>query len=657
MASFSMQRRLVFARSFDLIVELAAGSVRLVTRMAGVLLLIFLVDYQAYRMPVAGRLVAWAAIAATLAYCVVKFLLAAFVAGRSDDALALRVEAAHPSLAGRLIASVQLVRTMDRWYKRGMALVVEALRKQTEAMARKLRFSVITPVSPLAKTVALMCCVGLVWWAMIAHENVACQAFASRMLFGGAKYPSRHKIINVIPGDSENPAHVTRGAPLDFAVKFASPCPDEAVFKVVDKRGRTTELEMKKGASNTFVYTMARVTEPFTYSMHGGDVSAEQDQQGEPYRVNVRLRPVMTMGLVLDYPTYTGLTSRKVSGGTANVIEGTRIQVNATTSKVIREIKLIYLSGPKAGTEAPMTITSARSATMNFGEPLWNGFRYTVHVKDTEGVTNFDSIDSPDNPPPVYTLRTTPDRRPKVAVLEPKAESVEIRDRSETVTRVRATDDFGIVSIALHWTLRKSDFEYLAEDEEEDEEFDLAGLPSMPSEENWEAESLYRVGAAEARTELVRNYKIASAALAARAGDSIVFFVEARDHTASTLLIPGLAGKKLPRGIGRSKTYTLVVIDEETFRKRLARLLADLNGDIVGLAGRYEGVHKDIPAPEVKERAAEITWEKAQKAEEAKDRKLAIRLCRQVLELVPGTDLAKQAKERIAALEAAMKEE
>ena len=55
-------------------------------------------------------------------------------------------------------------------------------------------------------------------------------------------------------------------------------------------------------------------------------------------------------------------------------------------------------------------------------------------------------------------------------------------------------------------------------------------------------------------------------AMAARAGDSIVFFVEARDHTAPTLLMPGLAGKRLPRGIGRSKTYTLVLIDEETHR-------------------------------------------------------------------------------------------
>jgi len=657
MASLSIQRKLVFARGFDFIVELAAGSVRVVTRIAGVLLLIFLVDYQVYRMPVAGRLVAWAAIAAALAYCVVKFLLAAFVARRSDDALALRVEAAHPSLAGRLIASVQLTRTMDRWYKRGMALVVEALRKQTEAATRKLRFSVITPVSPLAKTTVLMCCVGLGWWAMNTREDVACRAFAGRMLFGGAKYPSRCKIINIVPGDSDNPINVTRGASLDFAVKFASPCPDEAVFRIADKRGRTTELAMKRGASNTFTYTMARVTEPFTYSMHGGDASAGEDRKGELYRVNVRLRPVMTMGLVLDYPTYTGLTSRRVSGGTAKVIEGTRIQVNARTSKDIREIKLIYLSGSNAGMSVPMTITSARSATLDFGEPLWQGFRYTVHVKDAEGVTNFDSIDSADNPPPVYTLRTTPDRRPKVAVLEPKAESAEVRGESEIMARVRATDDFGIVSIALHWTLRKSDFQYVDEDEEEGEEFDLSDLPSLPSEESWEVESLYRVGAAEARTELVRNYRISSAAMAARAGDSIVFFVEARDHTAPTLLMPGLAGKKLPRGIGRSKTYTLVIIDEATFRQRLAKLLADLNRDIVQIEGRYEIVHKEIPAPEARGRAAEITWAKAQKAEKANDRKLAIRLYRQVSALVPGTDLGKQARERIAALEAAMKEE
>ncbi len=41
-----------------------------------------------------------------------------------------------------------------------------------------------------------------------------------------------------------------------------------------------------------------------------------------------------------------------------------------------------------------------------------------------------------------------------------------------------SADDFGIVSIALHWTLRKSDFEYYVdEDEEEDEEFDLSDLP------------------------------------------------------------------------------------------------------------------------------------------------------------------------------------
>jgi len=558
MAHARIQQKLASARRLDWAVAVIHGLLRFVCGAAVVALILFLVDYQLYRMPGPMRMVAWACVVGVLGYCLVRFVIRPAVRERSDDALALRVESVYPSLAGRLIASVQLGRQMDRWYRRGVARIVEALHVQTESAVRPLRFSIITPRRPLVRAAGFTAAVGGLCAAALLYQAAAVRTFGDRMLFGEGMYPSRTKVLEVRPGDASNPLAVLRGSAVDFSVRFGGwRVPGDATLELMDDHQRTTEIPMRPEGEGRFTATVARAVESFTYRVRGGDAVAERDPSGRAYRVNVRLRPVATVKLRLAYPTYTSKEPAIIEGGVAQAIEGTLVRILGRCSKDISEIKLVYLSGPDAGRAVPMKLTSARSARLDLAGPLDSSFRYTVRVTDTDGVANYEAVDSEESPAPIYAIRVVRDARPRVTVTEPKTESAEVRDDGEMAIRARATDDYGLVGATLHWRLAREDYE------------------RTDADDRWRTKPLYRVGAGAAPQGLeALACRIVPRELNAVAGDSIVFFVAAHDHTAPAAVAAGLGdGESPPRGVGRSKQYTIVVIDEKTFRLRLKKQL------------------------------------------------------------------------------------
>ncbi|MFA5123535.1 hypothetical protein, partial [Zavarzinia sp.] len=459
-----------------------------------------------------------------------------------------------------------------------------------EALARPLRFGAVISRRPLYKTGGMLCAAAALMVLGLGFQGEQLSVFANRMMFGHRSYPARYRVIRVTPGDVANPTTVVRGESVGFEAEFR-PYPATAWLELTDVHGRTTTLDMRETEKHVFTATVARVVDSFTYRVRGGDAVAEKDRSGRVYRIEARLRPVIKVGLDLRYPPYAGLTAAKVEGGSGEAIEGTRVQVNVelvqpaaiggAAKKEIESIKLVYLSGVRALQEVPMKATSATSATLELPEPLQSSLRYTIWVKDKEGVTNYESIESQESPAPVFSLRAIADRPPKVAVTEPRTETVEVQDTLETVARAQAQDDYGILNVSLYWRVVPADY-----------------TQAESSKSQWHIEPLYQVGAASAPTR-VSDLKavISPKAMQAGVGDSVAFFVEARDHTAPAVLMPSLDMSKVPRGVGRSKEYTLVVIDEKTFKLRLHRQLTEVTQDFLRILGGWQGVDEKIEAP------------------------------------------------------------
>ena len=138
----------------------------------------------------------------------------------------------------------------------------------------------------------------------------------------------------------------------------------------------------------------------------------------------------------------------------------------------------------------------------------------------------------------------------------------------------------------------------------------------------------------------------------------IVFFLEARDHTAPTLLTPGFEEKQTPRGVGRSKEYTLVVIDEKTFKIQLHKQMSEMMERFLSIYSDWEGIDKRIE-PSVRPgedgKTLEALWTEGQRAEKNLNYPQALRLYERILHEAPDSEWAGKAKERISEIEAQRK--
>jgi hypothetical protein len=590
--------KLSLARGFDRAVALASGAFLVIAATWLAVLLLFFIDYRVQHLPAWGRVFGWLGLFAVAGLVGWRHVLRPQIHTETDDCVALRFESVCGSLGGRLIATVQLSREMDRWRARGVGRLVELLRAQTERLFAELSPARITSVRSLGKSIALAAVVIGAWsWAYAAHGGLW-SIFAQRMQFVGREYPSRTKIADVLPGDETNPVNVLHGSPLEFRVRFEPEhAPDEATLELTDRHGRTVEVEMVEQAKHAFTARLRRVAESFRYRVLGGDARRAADSSGRPYRVAVQRRPALDVEVDLLAPLYTvpqkgeaaaRSLRRTVPARSAAAIQGTVPTVRATCSKDIVDIRIVVLAGQKGleGRSLPMDVRTKRTAELELPR-LEKTLRYTIQVTDTQGIRNFELLDDSANPPPIFVLRATPDRRPRVTITEPAEDSIEVREASQTNVAALATDDYGVVRVDLFW--RRGAY----------------GSEVDANAEAWQVRTLWppaRAGRVLRERRVPLGFQLAPAELGARPGDTITFFVEAVDNVALAAGSWGPEDKNPPRGVGRSKQYTIVVIDAKTFSLRLKQRLEGVGESLIRIHEDWDKVHREIqtPAPEDK---------------------------------------------------------
>ena len=145
-----LQRRILIVHHKERRTVLVAGGCKVILCLAGVLLGYFLVDWL-FDPPYFARLFAAGLGFGLSAYAVNKHLLRELRKTIDDDALALRMEACHRELHGRLISTLQLSRAGRQGAYVGSVELVQALEEETLHMAGPLDFLQVVNTAALKR--------------------------------------------------------------------------------------------------------------------------------------------------------------------------------------------------------------------------------------------------------------------------------------------------------------------------------------------------------------------------------------------------------------------------------------------------------------------------------------------------------------------------
>ncbi len=386
-----------------------------------------------------------AALTAVLVALVVKELrtglLAALRRERSDDELAMLLEAAHPALDGRYISTVQLVRDLGAGTATRVAspVLVQALAEDVEQRVASVDPQAAWDVQP-GKRLALWAASALAAvLALAVWRHDIASAFARRFIFLAAQYPTATRILSV-----EAPRLVGRGDPVVVTVAVdatsAVPAQAEAAVRTADGSPATVRLERVDGdaPAGTVLFRGAfpQAVEDLRIRPRAGD-----HRWNEWLVVRVLRRPsVKDLALHLDFPDYLKRPAIDSTVGDLDVPVGTRVTIKARLSRPVASATLSIRHGAVVD-EARMSLGGDNGTAEG---------RFTVDADGTWSIGLVDAEGLDAGQPPMWTIVARPDRSPTITVSFPPRD-LDVTRMARWPIRFTAADDHGVAKVQLRW--------------------------------------------------------------------------------------------------------------------------------------------------------------------------------------------------------------
>jgi hypothetical protein len=475
---------------------------------------------------------------------------------RSDDELAMRLEHAHPDLGGRLISTIQLQRSLASGGAQavGSPALVEALAEETQAHAASLDPRLAWHLQPARSALLLGGALLLAAILFVAWRSDIAAAFARRLAFLSAHYPTATRIVGV-----SVPALVGRGDPVVIEVEVdpASQVPEfaTAVVRGADGRSSTLRLERSEAAGRAvFRGAIAQAIEDLQIRPVAGDHRWEREET-----MQVVQRPsVSALDLRLVHPAYLHLPDGTSTVGDLQVPAGTRIEVAASFSRAVAQAELVSTGGNGEGVRSALVLAadgrSGRGSFEAVGDGTWS-----IVLTAADGLGTVD--------PPRWTVVATPDRAPSIVVTFPPRD----KDASRFARwplRYTARDDHAIAGLRLRWLVIPAGV-------------DPAAVTSEPAS--------LEVPLAASGAAVQGEVPFDLAPLALEAGSRVVWWLEARD------------ARTPEPGVGSSLRGTFTILDPRELRERMAREKSDLLNTLKTIRDRQndakagvEGIRKSI---------------------------------------------------------------
>ena len=368
---------------------------------------------------------AWAlSLCGTLGFAAALVRLGSALAPLTRMAAARRVQSAAPQLRNDVESSLELAPVAAGAAAGGTsrALVSALIAGTRERLA-------LTPPGCAvswkpAWSAGLLLIAGLVPLAALQLTGGIPAAAVRALADPRVYWPFGEVQLAVDPGD----VRIGRGQDLVVRVRSSGPRPG-----VVDVgyEGATGEgsAAMERGPDGVWTWRFAAVTGDFRYrALAGGSATPW-------YRVRVADVPAAgNFEIVYTYPAYSGLGSRRVSGGgDLEALKGTTVGLAFSTTVPLADATLVIGANRVAARPVGERRYSA-SLYLN-GETA-----YRLELRDTEGLGNGGG--------PEYAIRYLPDAAPTVEVAEPVGE-IESDPRGTIAVRYRAADDYGLSRLAL----------------------------------------------------------------------------------------------------------------------------------------------------------------------------------------------------------------
>jgi len=346
--------------------------------------------------------------------------------GLTDDAVAVRIEAAAGTKDNGIINAVQLGRDAAGAEGLSGAIVSTVVERGAFAAGRVAPGSVVDR-RRVGRSLALGAAAALllVLYAVVLprHFGNAVMRYANPTAFVP---PVSRTRLEVTPGD----AAVLRGEELVVSVVATGELPSSARILIATKRGEFEPAGMRFDG-RAFSFRIEAVTEPFDYRVEAGDASSTI------YLVSVIDPPeVKRIDLTCRYPEYLALPPKveKDAGGEVRVPVGTKVTVSAELSQPVYEAALdLSRGGPRS-----MATADGNRVTGSF--TVTESGTWAILLQTRDAVRNREPIR--------HRITALPDEPPRVSITSPG------RDLSVTLparipVTIRARDDYGMEDVTL----------------------------------------------------------------------------------------------------------------------------------------------------------------------------------------------------------------
>ncbi|HLV78778.1 MAG TPA: DUF4175 family protein, partial [Chthonomonadaceae bacterium] len=250
-------------------------------------------------------------------------------------------------------------------------------------------------------------------------------------------------------GDGVSVSILTRGVRAESCTLYYRPAGDKnAPWKtevlshpapVADHKAPTTDEKGTPQEAAQFHYAFKSLSQ--SVEMYAAANDGRSNAQG----VVVEPRPtLLNVRLSLHFPTYMHRDTQIIDGSTGNIAApvGTTVGIEGKANKPLQAADFIrddHAAGPwkVAGETASGQVYVAKDGA------------YALNLTDKHGFSNA-------KPTPRYEIHAIPDQTPEVQVTRPAAD-IDLVPEGSVPLVARATDDYGVVSMALNYETLRGD--------------------------------------------------------------------------------------------------------------------------------------------------------------------------------------------------------
>ncbi len=237
-------------------------------------------------------------------------------------------------------------------------------------------------------------------------------------------FPDRETVILVEPP----PTMVLRGSPVEINASTAGYIPDRLNLRFWPQTGDPIQFEMVPQGSGRFSHMIASAQGSFRYQAFSGRFTSPV------YDIRVVDPPdIGKIKLTLIPPQYTGLPQAVKDDGHIEALKGTVVNLQAWTTKAVREAKLIL----DQRTQLPLGVDGNRLAGDLF---IFYPGTYKLAVQDDLGLENPDPVN--------YRIQLIPDKYPIGEIISPADEREVAADEILRIV-YNVSDDFGVAAVKL----------------------------------------------------------------------------------------------------------------------------------------------------------------------------------------------------------------